>query len=307
MSRRITGIAFGALGALVLGPATSASAWCRTTTSETKPSTPTECITEGTPLFWARRCQSFSVDTRSGGGLTLAGFRSIVGASFAQWNAVDCGNGPSFSVTQGMDVVCDQDEYSSNDENSNTIAFTGDFVARMYPNDAIAITVVWHDTRNGQIYDADMMINASMGPFVNCPDAGCPVATTSFDLRNVITHEAGHFLGLSHSADAESTMYYRADPGETKKRTLGADDVAGFCAIYGGAAVPAECDTTPRHGFDADCTGETPSTNSGDGGCGCTTGGASSAAAPTSSAAAFAFAALALSRLRARRRRTRGS
>lgn len=305
MSRaRIAGLA---LGTALVAPSPEASAWCRTTTSETKPTTPTECVTEGTPLFWSRRCQSFSVDTRAGGGFTLSGFRSIVASSFAPWNSVDCGMGQSFSVVQGIDVVCDQAEYASNDENSNTVAFTSDFAARMYPNDAIAITVVWHDTRNGQIYDADMMINATMGPFVNCPDAGCPMSTTAFDLRNVVTHEAGHFLGLSHSADASSTMYYRADPGETMKRTLGADDVAGFCAIYGDGSVPAECDTTPRHGFDGNCTGESTDTNRGNDGCGCATAGAPSAVAPWTVVGSALAALAALSRLRARRRSLRGS
>ena len=61
---------------------------------------------------------------------------------------------------------------------------------------------------------------------------------------------------------------------------LGADDVAGFCAIYGDGSVPAECDTTPRHGFDGNCTGESTDTNRGNDGCGCATAGAPSAVAP---------------------------
>jgi len=250
-----TAIAFATATAVDLG---AARAWCRTTTSETKPAQPTDCVTEGMPLFWQRRCQSYSLDTSAGGGLTLAQVRTVVAASFAPWNAVDCGNGPILSITEGMTVTCDHAEYSSNDGNSNTVAFGSDFAAHMYPTDAIALTIVWHDTRTGQIYDVDTIVNEAMGPFVVCPSSGCAPTTSRFDLQNVLTHEAGHFLGLSHTADPNATMFYRADPGETLKRTLEPDDEAGICAAYGGNTLPAECDSTPRHGFDADCAGELP-------------------------------------------------
>ena len=52
------------------------------------------------------------------------------------------------------------------------------------------------------------------------------------DLRNTMTHEVGHFLGLSHSHLSASTMFARATQGETRKRVLSADAVEGMCGIY---------------------------------------------------------------------------
>ncbi|HEU4383895.1 MAG TPA: matrixin family metalloprotease [Anaeromyxobacteraceae bacterium] len=110
----------------------------------------------------------------------------------------------------------------------------------------IALTTVSYDAGTGEIVDADMELNAwgGSGPsppgfYFTCLDP--PAATCgapgqsgciSVDVRNVVTHEAGHVLGLGHSEVSAATMYPSALSGETAKRTLDPDDVAGLCAIY---------------------------------------------------------------------------
>lgn len=128
----------------------------------------------------------------------------------------------------------------------------------------VALTTVIHDADTGRIYDADIEVNGWDGlgegtPFgttrdhgwwFTCGDpAGLPACATYgqrdcafIDLQNTMTHEAGHFLGLAHPCEGAScavqpelrpyTMYPSTGPGETEKRTLHADDVAGLCAIY---------------------------------------------------------------------------
>jgi MYXO-CTERM domain-containing protein len=88
------------------------------------------------------------------------------------------------------------------------------------------------------------------------------------DLRNTLTHEVGHFVGLAHARDPAATMDASTQMREVEKRTLAADDVDGVCAIY-----PAEDD----------------------GGCGCGSGGA---------AGALALLVAALALRRPRRRQT---
>lgn len=56
-----------------------------------------------------------------------------------------------------------------------------------------------------------------------------------YDVRNVATHEFGHFLSLadlSGGSDTEKTMYFSSDTGETKKRSLHSDDINGINFIY---------------------------------------------------------------------------
>ena len=53
---------------------------------------------------------------------------------------------------------------------------------------------------------------------------------TGTDLDTVALHEAGHTLGLGHSADVNAVMYaYYGGP----RRTLTADDIAGMRSLYG--------------------------------------------------------------------------
>ena len=80
-----------------------------------------------------------------------------------------------------------------------------------------------------------------------------PTSCVGTDLRNTVTHESGHMLGLGHSADVNATMFASASTGETSKRTLADDDIAGICAIY-------------PTGMKAQTCGDAPPTNKG---CGC--------------------------------------
>ena len=65
------------------------------------------------------------------------------------------------------------------------------------------------------------------------------------DLRNSITHEVGHLIGLDHPPNtprnAESTMFASAPACETKKRSLAQDDIDGICMIYPSGMPNQQC------------------------------------------------------------------
>jgi MYXO-CTERM domain-containing protein len=140
----------------------------------------------------------------------------------------------------------------------------------------VALTTVLYDPHTGRLFDADMELNGWDGvtgtihpqpPATSVPHgyyftcdvrAGWRECTTygqadcyAYDLRNTVTHEAGHVVGLAHPCDdpgtpscgdplppgeavpyAQRTMYPSTGPGDTAKRVLSADDVAGVCAVY---------------------------------------------------------------------------
>jgi hypothetical protein len=139
----------------------------------------------------------------------------------------------------------------------------------------VALTSVLYDPASGRILDADIEINGwngvggsltttppAEGWYFTCyPDeAGQPAATCAsygedgckyMDLRNTVTHEVGHLVGLAHPCEENGTgrdcdlaptdgdVPYRlrtmsptTGPGDVAKRSLSVDDVAGVCAVY---------------------------------------------------------------------------
>jgi MYXO-CTERM domain-containing protein len=254
---------------VVLLTAADAGAWCRMTTSSAAPTPGSPCVTEGIPLEWNRRCMEYSIDARGSKDLTIDQVTEIVRSSFDAWLAVECADGmPPFEVRETMDMsMCDRAEYNTDAGNVNTVAFVNDWEDREYDPAAYALTTVWHNTRTGEIYDADIEINEQRGAYGICPPVdGCSDGT--IDLQNVLTHEAGHFFGLGHTQPehAFAVMYAVSPPGEVGKRVLRTDDIEGFCSIYPAGSLPDSCSFTPRHGLDLSCDG--------DDGCGCSAPGA---------------------------------
>jgi len=152
-------------------------------------------------------------------------------------------------------------------------------------SDAFGLTLVYYNPDSGSIYDADILLNETLGHLAICKDA-CP--PRAVDIQNVLTHEAGHFFGLGHSDHSDATMAPAATVGQLSKRDLTDDDRAGLCATYADYEMP-ECsksDYTPNHGFSTQCDApeEEQQTPTAPSGCKCslerrrTTGGAWSGA-----------------------------
>ncbi|MGD8860698.1 MAG: matrixin family metalloprotease [Myxococcales bacterium] len=212
------------------------------------------CPAPGTWLQWERQCISFTVAPRSTDDPPLDDIRDAVARSFRRWQAIRCGGRPiGFELGETEQLgACREPEYNVRGANANTVFFIDDWVGQGLDEDAFGLTLIWHDPNTGEIYDADMQLNEMQGRFDIC-GAVCPVGVV--DLENVVTHEAGHFLGLGHSLDRSATMSARATLGETIKRSLEADDVQGMCEIYGDWPEPAceLADFTPDNGFSPEC------------------------------------------------------
>lgn len=250
---RLSLTAIGLYALVSLGAASSVSAYCRMTASQ-RAAGPNECITEGAELEWKQRCISYSIFRAGSRDLTMPQLQSVMRDSFAPWLRATCGGQTTGLIVQETDALSmsTKTEFKSTGGNVNNIIFYDDWAERNYDPMAYALTIVWHNTRTGEIYDADMAINENRGTYAICPEPeGC--VDGRIDLQNVVTHEAGHFLGLAHSVGPESfgaTMVAVAPPGEVSKRTLEQDDINGLCDIYPPGNLPDACDFTPRGGLD---------------------------------------------------------
>jgi MYXO-CTERM domain-containing protein len=172
-------------------------------------------------------------------------------------------------------VECTEVRYNSGSPNQNLIVFREASWPYNDSANTLGLTTITYNAENGEIYDADMELNASGGNL----STSDRVPANGFDLLSVVTHEAGHFLGLAHATSNTSTMFASYKPGTKTLRSLSADDVLGVCAIYPDAQTRAvdvqvastgllaagPCEPEPRHGFTSKCAEEVEEP----GGCAC--------------------------------------
>ena len=313
--------ALGLAAASLLAPRAAAAAFCRTTTTPIPASySPTAgCFTAGLPLFWKGACVGYSLNSAGGKDVPLAVATTVIDAAFASWNDITCASGSKvgIAVSNLGPVECSEVRYNTNGPNQNLIVFRDDTWPYSDPNNTLGLTTVTFNADTGEIYDADMEINATGGNL----STSNTVPSNGFDLLSVVTHEAGHFLGLAHATSSQATMFASYKPGTSALRTLSPDDTAGLCEIYpstteravdqtvaaSGVLAADACEPAPRHGFGSACTENArPSDTSSDSG-GCTA--AQGASHVTSSAwlvgLASVAAAIASRRRRAPRTRSR--
>jgi len=310
MSRRSLSSVFIAtpLGLALLASfaANDASAYCRMTTGGGAQVGEQACVEIGAPLFWNDPCLSYAVDGRGSVWMELNEIEDSVNAAFETWETAACpgGSTPNLVFKPSMQPSsCKRPEFNTVG-NVNTIAFLDPWEDPCRDQDdlpydprAFAVTIVWHNTTTGEILDADMMINdlrfvpggSAGGPYADCPDTGCVGADA--DLRGIVTHEAGHFIGIGHCNPIDkddpddpcvvATMFSMAERNAVEKRSLAPDDIDAVCDIYPPGNLDESCTAIPIGGLELNCEttesgnpiacDEPGATSPSNGGCSCST------------------------------------
>ncbi len=176
------------------------------------------------PTYWPNACVSFYLNESGTRQMEFADVEQAVKRSIAAWNL-----GRSSSLEVFYAGKTNEDRVGFNPyikENANVIMFRDDdWEESRY---VMAYTSVTNRLSTGEIYDADMELNAKYYTFGIVTSDRSDVV----DLQNTVTHELGHAFGLDHSSVVDSTMYFMADRGDTYMRTLEADDIEGITTIY---------------------------------------------------------------------------
>jgi hypothetical protein len=251
----------------------SAQAFCQTNTCDTLqpggcPVDQDGCPTEasGLHLRWPDACVTFGVQKLGSPKhqITFAQAEDAAIKAFQSWISVPCGeNLPSIGVVAVGEIECDKVEYNYPEPgedfppgpNANVIMFRDQGWPYLDdPDDereTLALTTITFLSDTGDIVDADIEVNSA--------NVALSVGDTNItnDLQAILTHEAGHFFGLSHSKDPEATMnkMYNVNAGDSTFRSLARDDRDGICAIYPpGAAEVGDCrGEGPRFGLSRYC------------------------------------------------------
>lgn len=194
--------------------------------------TGTQCVgTVCAPVFR----QAASIDNTGGmtinGGVAYGTVPAKINAMFAAWTngRVGCNTnwmsqpGTSFSTPSGRTAL------NGNDRVNNVIWLSGTNWTSVHLPNELAITTTSYLTTNHEIIDGDMEFN-------NNVTWSTDAAAGTYDVESVTVHEAGHFLGLAHTAGSTTPVMYAFVAQGVAKRVLTAIDENDVCAVYPGTA-----------------------------------------------------------------------
>ncbi|MDX2052263.1 MAG: matrixin family metalloprotease [Polyangiaceae bacterium] len=256
-SKHVVSSAFAlAVGLAVLSFSQEGWAFCRTRTcdptDEMCERDATGCITTGAFLHWTNACTSFDVHEAGSPkrGVTFDTANSLIADALSKWVSVDCPGGkqPSLTIRNKGPVACGVPIYNSDGPNANVWMFADKEWVHVSDAHTLALTTVRYDPANGEIYDADVEINSAQS-IITTGDVNIGA-----DLESIVTHESGHFFGLSHSENSDATMWAGYSPGKTNMRALAQDDVNAICEAYPQGREVASPTCEPRRGFTKQCS-----------------------------------------------------
>ncbi|MBI2869808.1 MAG: hypothetical protein HYX96_08295 [Chloroflexi bacterium] len=198
-------------------------------------------------VHWADGSALGYAVNQAGSGVDAGATISAVQASFMPWDNASGTLGFNYQGTTGLNA--------GNLDGTNAVSWAD--ISGQFPT-ALAVTSVWYYRFNKQIVETDTTMNAAYQWSYTAPVFQYPLAfpdlsgpasrdasryidpvnlgpAGTYDIRNIMTHEAGHWIMLGDlykSSDSELTMYGYGAPQELKKGTLAYGDELGVERVY---------------------------------------------------------------------------
>lgn len=223
-----------------------AFAFCRTTTCRETSSEKCDpddseppCKKKGFPLFWRANGVEYRLNRGGTSQLPPKDSKDALLRAFGSWNGVICPDGgeSAFYLEPGPETDESETLYNEGSKNNLNVVF---FRENGWPykgiDGTLATTSVSFDVNTGEIWDADIAINAAFNVLTTTT-----TGKKHFDVESIVVHEVGHFVGINHSGDSEALMAPTYNEGDIR-RSLRPDDKAALCEIYPPGRVPPPVD-----------------------------------------------------------------
>jgi hypothetical protein len=182
---------------------------------------------------WATNQVSYCVNP-VGSGVDYNAAVLALQRSFETWNGA--GSSLRFNINLGVTA-----EIAGDQDGVNAISWVD--ISKSFPG-AIAVTYIWYPRNTRIIYEVDTLMALNL-PWAytapgtlesgTYPDPTNSGTTGKYDIQNIMTHEAGHWVMLGdlyNNKDSLLTMYGYGKTGEICKDTLGWGDLLGVRQAY---------------------------------------------------------------------------
>lgn len=164
----------------------------------------------GSNIKWNERGNSvnFYIDSSNSSGISSSDLNQITNESFSEWNN---SGGIQLSGIYGSSGT--QSGRNDITFSNNALLFSG--------NSVLAITRNIFNDETGTNLESDIYIKDSV--------TFSSDSTSDQYIGSILSHEVGHSLGLDHSNNLFSTMFYQIVRGQL---TLDSDDIMGKTSLY---------------------------------------------------------------------------
>lgn len=201
-------------------------------------------------IAWERRELVMRPTARDGDEVTAAELREALEHGATEWSAPSCSDLAMTvgEVTQERRAGFDYRAGKGAPSNQNVVVFrkggeSDPLDEWIHLDSNLAITTVTYLRSTAELLDADIEINDAGFFFTACDPPGCQ---PRHDLKNALTHELGHVVGLDHPPSSQpgatsATMFATASEGDVGKRDLADDDVDGLCTLYPAGEPSGDC------------------------------------------------------------------
>lgn len=203
----------------------------------------------GQPIRWSGGpALRLALNTSNTSGLSDAQARDALVRGLQRWQEASGGR-VAFDVWHGTDRAIY--EPSSAYNGLSSVYFSSAGGANPGSN-VLGVTEVWYESRTGEILEVDTMLNDQQYQFTTDPRDTTGFGSASGPnsgqkprvfIENVVTHELGHAIGLSHSSAMQSSMLYVEAPEQAR---LACDDRTAVRALYPAADAGARGGLTGR-------------------------------------------------------------